>query len=195
VTWEIIPVQDSVTRFTLQSMIAEAYALAGIPLPPLSREAASPDAPEMPEALREAVAAPQRIAAFCEALAKDAALEAALKEKLDAAWHETGFSGAALTYLWREEVRVALLTQLHATGAPMLIAEASDPLLVLNVLARARSAVLMAGAPVVLEKGFLNRMLTSDDPRLAALVAASGCHHVAVALREKAEDEDDEATA
>jgi hypothetical protein len=186
VTWEIIPVQDSITRFTLQPMIAEAYALAGILLPPLSREAASPDAPEMSEA--------QRIATFCEALARDAALEAALKEKLDAAWHETGFSGAALTYLWREEVRVALLTQLRATGAPMLIAEASDPLLVLNVLARARSAVLMAGAPAVLEKGFLNRTLTSDDPRLAALVAASGYHHVAVAVKEKAEDGDDETT-
>ena len=51
---------------------------------------------------------------------------------------------------------------------------ATDRLLVVNVLARARAAVLLAGAPAVLDPEYLGRDLASDDPRLVALVKATG---------------------
>ncbi len=41
--------------------------------------------------------------------------------------------------------------------------------LVLNVLARTRSQLLLASAPLALERAFLERELASDDPRLIAL--------------------------
>ena len=51
---------------------------------------------------------------------------------------------------------------------------ATDVRLVLNVLARTRGQVLMAGATLRLEEPFLERYLATDDPRIVALARSSG---------------------
>ncbi len=52
---------------------------------------------------------------------------------------------------------------------------ATDPALTLNVLARARSQVLLAEAPVVFGQEYLKRQIITDDPRLVAIARATGC--------------------
>jgi hypothetical protein len=44
----------------------------------------------------------------------------------------------------------------------------------LNVLARSRSQVLLTRAPLVFSQQYLNRSMMTDDPRLVALVKATG---------------------
>ena len=88
----------------------------------------------------------------------------ALDGELDAAWAGYGLSGAALVFPW--SARHAVVYERPVT--------ATDRLLVVNVLARARAAVLLAGAPAVLDPEYLGRDLASDDPRLVALVEATG---------------------
>jgi hypothetical protein len=83
---------------------------------------------------------------------------------LDAAWAGYGLTGAVLVFPWH--ARHAVVYE-RAVGA-------TDRVLVLNVLARARTAVLLAGAPAVLDHRYLGRDLASDDPRLVALVEATG---------------------
>ncbi|HEX2622820.1 MAG TPA: hypothetical protein VHL11_21825, partial [Phototrophicaceae bacterium] len=51
---------------------------------------------------------------------------------------------------------------------------AIDLHLVLNVLARSRSQVLLTRAPLVFSQQYLNRSMMTDDPRLVALVKATG---------------------
>jgi hypothetical protein len=45
----------------------------------------------------------------------------------------------------------------------------------LNVLARARSQILLATSPPDLERPFLERDLAADDPRLIALACSTAC--------------------
>lgn len=87
---------------------------------------------------------------------------------LDAAWAGYGLSGAVLVFPW--SARHAVVYDRALT--------ASDWVLVLNVLARARAAVLLAGAPAVLDPEYLGRDLASDDPRLVALVEATGARTI-----------------
>lgn len=49
-----------------------------------------------------------------------------------------------------------------------------DLVLALNVLARSRSQLLLANAPLVFSQQYLNRSLVIDDPRLTALAQATG---------------------
>jgi hypothetical protein len=49
-----------------------------------------------------------------------------------------------------------------------------DLMLALNVLARSRSQLLLANAPLVFSQQYLNRSLVIDDPRLIALAQATG---------------------
>ncbi|MFZ4813762.1 MAG: hypothetical protein ACOYL5_04445 [Phototrophicaceae bacterium] len=51
---------------------------------------------------------------------------------------------------------------------------AIDLALTLNVLARARTQVVLMGAPLVFGTNYLTRSLVTDDPRLVALAKASG---------------------
>ena len=83
---------------------------------------------------------------------------------LDAAWIGYGLTGAALVFPW--SARHAVIYD-HAFTA-------TDRTLVLNVLARARATVLLGAAPAVLDSEYLRRDLASDDPRLVALVEATG---------------------
>ncbi len=104
----------------------------------------------------------------------DKAFEQELKDRLDEAWTSYHLRGALLVYVWREDVRDCLATRLSATKRPMDYLRATDPLLTLNVLARARTSLLLAAAPLALERPFLERVLACDDPRLLALARSSG---------------------
>jgi hypothetical protein len=88
--------------------------------------------------------------------------EPALRDRLEASWRERGLVGAALVWAWRSPGKQAEV--LHAT----------DPLVVVNVLARARGNVLLAGAELALEVPFLARELASDDPRLVSWARSTG---------------------
>jgi hypothetical protein len=50
-----------------------------------------------------------------------------------------------------------------------------DPAFVLNMLARARSNVVVANTPLALEAGFLQQSFLCDDPRIVAIARATGC--------------------
>ena len=52
---------------------------------------------------------------------------------------------------------------------------AIDMLLVLNVLGRTKSNILLGNSQLILEEGFLNRSLVTNDPRLVAVAQATGC--------------------
>jgi hypothetical protein len=88
--------------------------------------------------------------------------------ELDAAWAAYGLTGAALVFPWSARHPVVYERALSAT----------DRVLVLNVLARARAAVLLGGAPAVLDPEYLGRDLACDDPRLVALVEATGAQRI-----------------
>ena len=88
---------------------------------------------------------------------------------LDVAWAGYGLAGAVLVFPWHARHAVVYQRALTAT----------DRVLVLNVLARARAAVLLGGAPAVLDPEYLGRDLASDDPRLVALVEATGVRTLA----------------
>ena len=93
---------------------------------------------------------------------------AALEAELDAAWAGYGLTGAALVFPWHARHTVVYRRPVTAT----------DRLLVVNVLARARTAVLLGRAPVVLGHEYLRRDLASDDPRLVALAEATGARRI-----------------
>jgi hypothetical protein len=197
VTWEIVPLQDGVVRFELGHIGAAIFALAGLPYPdpdPLT-PAPSPPAPlpqgeggqESPKPKLGALKPPQppppspsALIAHAFAAALDANPDAAarLHETLDAAWAGYNMVGAALIHPWRIEAREAYVTRLAAINQPQHYLRASDPVFVLNVLARARSTVLLSNAPLALERGFLERSLFCDDARVIALAQTLGTPEV-----------------
>jgi hypothetical protein len=54
------------------------------------------------------------------------------------------------------------------------VLQATNLLLVVNVLARTRGSVLLADADLALEAPFLARELASDDPRLVSWARETG---------------------
>lgn len=99
-----------------------------------------------------------------EQVSLTAAVAETSEAALDAAWAAYGLTGAALVFPWSARHAVVYEKALTAT----------DRVLLLNVLARARTAVLLGRAPVLLDPEYLRRDLASDDPRLVALVEATG---------------------
>ena len=93
-----------------------------------------------------------------------AALAETSEAALDANWAGYGLVGAALVFPWSARHAVVYDKALTAT----------DRALVLNVLARARATVLLGSAPAVLDFEYLDRDLACDDPRVVALVEATG---------------------
>jgi hypothetical protein len=192
VTWEIVPLQDGVVRFELGHIGVAIFELAGLPYPdpdPLVQP--SPPAPPPTgeggqENIKQKLGtlkppqppppSPSALIAhaFVTALNAQPEVEARLKEILDAAWESYGMVGAALIHGWRIEAREAYATRLAAVNLPPNYLRASDPVFVLNVLARARSTVLLSNAPLALERGFLERSLFCDDARIVALAQALG---------------------
>ena len=88
--------------------------------------------------------------------------------QLDAAWSAYGLRGAANLFSLD---RASLAGTLWAGRVEIL--DCTDPALVANVLGRARSNLLLACTPLVLEPGFRDRSLASDDRRLVTLVRGS----------------------
>ena len=121
-----------------------------------------------------------------------------LENRLNEAWQTYQLQGAMLLFPWRDEVKAAISarpTTDHPMSAPsedeQMFGEAAeerdkhqddtpvclraiDLLLVINVLARARSQILLANASIAFERTYLERSLVSDDPRLVALARATG---------------------
>lgn len=194
VTWEIIPTSDVVARIELPPIGAAVMAYVGISYPTIpDDDALTAEENDIMRRTLEKMLPNQTAMILSEALDKDAALESDLRERLDAAWEAWGFSGAALVHTWSEKARVAYVTRLQAIGQPTVALRPTDPALVLNLLARARSTVLIAHAPPALERAFLERPIYSDDPRLVALVQATGYEEVPLveppALEEEKADE------
>jgi hypothetical protein len=82
---------------------------------------------------------------------------AGLAKRLDQAWALLALRGAVLLY---------------ASGSGSFrVPACRDPLLVLNVLARARGDLLLPDAPLVLQPRALNRRVVTDDPRLTSHVS------------------------
>lgn len=117
----------------------------------------------------------------------------ALRAVLDSAWGKYPLEGAVILYPMEHE---NLIKQLNAPNVmpkkenffddddddkkeeqpkpAMKVIRALDPILVLNVLARARTQVLLKTSPLVLSQQYLNRAIVTDDPRLVALAMATG---------------------
>lgn len=180
VQWAVRPLQEWAVRFDLNGLGDPFHRLLGTPF-----DAKYGDLNEVIQALRD-----------------DGERRLLLEQRLDEAWEALDFRGSALLYPWRDEVRrmfgalrtLPAPTQqaddssndqelnddaednmvLAAPAKPPRCLRAIDVALVLNVLARSRSIVLVAGTPLALEAGFLERAFLTDDLRLVALVRATG---------------------
>lgn len=117
----------------------------------------------------------------------------AIRTLMDSVWEKYGLKGALMVYTMENE---NLVKQLNAPSfmpkkdlfdddddndkkeeppkPAVKVLRAIDIMLVLNVLARARTQVLLATSPVMFNQHYLNRAIVSDDPRLVALAMATG---------------------
>lgn len=135
-------------------------------------------------------------------LQTDNELREKLEQLLEAAWVTYEFKGAAILYPWDDEVRKAITQPIQPVYTPPANNNADDDsddngdnqdwlnnakpsrppetlraidlALVLNVLARARSNILVANTPLALEPGFLDQTFITDDPRIVAIARATG---------------------
>ncbi len=143
--WEILPMTDMLLSFELAAIAEGLVKTFDLPTnaPPVD--------------------------AFLTLIEKDKAFTAALRERLDEDWLRFELHGAFLVYNWRDEIRQAVNARLNAVKAPPTYTLVRDPLFTLNVLGRARTALLLATAPLALERPFLTRSLVCDDLRLAKI--------------------------
>jgi hypothetical protein len=114
---------------------------------------------------------------------------------LDESWIRFDLQGAVLIYNWNAESWRAIAfpdqpapqnaqgdaddftDDSNASPAPKALfhcLRALDLGLVMNVLGRSRSQLLIAHAPLLLAQQYMNRSIMTDDPRLVALVRATG---------------------
>lgn len=129
------------------------------------------DSAQIDSALPTGLSAEQII----DILETDRALVERLKLRLDAAWESYHLIGALLFYPWRDELRSAVNGRLSALKQPTTYLLVTDPVFILNVLGRSRAGLLLANAPLALDRVFLNRSMASDDPRLIPIAQAGGC--------------------
>jgi hypothetical protein len=107
-------------------------------------------------------------------LEKDRALQDQLRDWITDGWVQLNLIGAVHVYDWREEVKNAANNRLQAAKLPPKYIRATDPVLALNVLTRARSYLLIPDAAVALDRPFLERVVLSDDPRLVKFARDTG---------------------
>lgn len=153
VNWEIVPISDTVVIFDLNGL--------GDPLYRLVNSKKRKDVTD-----RQAV---------IQATQETGPTLSSLTSILDKAWDSYELRGAALVYVWRDEVKQAITARVNKDKNPLTCLRVTDPLFVLNVLARARSHILLATSGLALEQGFLDRSLIADDARLIALAHSIGC--------------------
>jgi hypothetical protein len=84
-------------------------------------------------------------------------------------WAGVPFTGAALVFAWAADI-----AQPPEGFRRPAIRLATDPCTALNVLGRARGALLLPRWPLAAEPEYLLRSLASDDPRLVALAERTG---------------------
>lgn len=168
--WEILPLNDTLVCFDLPA-VADALL-------------AQHDLPDVEDA--------EPGDAFLSALENQKALAEIVKTELDDEWDTYHLRGAVLVYAWREDIRQAVNARLMAIKASGTYVRSLDPLLVLNVLARARTTLLLANAPLALERSFLNRAILSDDPRLVKLARSKPFSEEPFTEQESGEHEDEE---
>jgi hypothetical protein len=125
------------------------------------------------------------------ALEEDNEKTTALTDMLDKAWTGYDFNGGALVYHYTHDILSEAQTPSvmpkdddfsfddddekddKKPYVAYTIIRSMDPRLVLNVLARARSQILIASAPLLLSGTYIGRNMVSDDPRLVALAKAT----------------------
>jgi hypothetical protein len=146
--WEILSMTDMLVAFDLAA-VAEAL-VTEFDLPT--------DAPP--------------VETFLTLLVKNKPFAEALRERLDEAWQGFDLHGAFLVFNWRDEIKQAVNARLVSVKEAAVYTLARDPLLVLNVLGRARTSLLLATAPLALDRPFLMRSLVCDDARLVKLARA-----------------------
>ena len=154
VNWTLVPALDEIVCFDVSAL--DAQGLQALDITPASTTDTDP------------------LVDILSVIEKDSAAAEKLKAQLDESWDSYQLHGALLVYLWREDLREGMAARLNALKRPAIYMRASDPLLILNVLVRARTSLLLANAPLALERTFLERVVASDDPRLIALVRSSG---------------------
>jgi hypothetical protein len=174
VTWEILPTHDGAVRIDVSRLPTELFAMLGI-RPPTPKELEDDTAKGLywGSALSGVPSAVAQVMSDYLDVTPDA--EKMIKGQLDDSWAALGFTGAVMVFNWREEARVSFATRFQAMGLPTVVLRATDPLLVLNILSRARSGTLISNMPAALEKPFLERQIFTDDARVIAWVKASGC--------------------
>lgn len=175
--WAMLPAKKTVVKFDMEGLGDPFYKLLGHQLNPAYGE----------------------IKAVAEVLEKGGDSAETLTTHLDSVWKTYNLDGAVLVYRWNpkswgEIAQAALLPQQEDQSNPFddstpeaanqeakppadpnyTCLRALDLQLVLNVLARARTQLLLAAAPIVFSQQYLNRALIADDPRLLELVRATG---------------------
>lgn len=149
--FEFVPIEDAVVRFDLLPLMRAFAELVGV------RQSGPGDTVEP----------------VARALEADRERVKALREDLDAAWAGYDLRGAAFVFNWIEDVKSGLVARANALSQPPQVYIAADLPLVLNVLGRARGTLLLARAPLALERAFLTRTLATSDPRLVELALSA----------------------
>ncbi|MDX2159815.1 MAG: hypothetical protein SF162_00680 [bacterium] len=156
-TVDYLPMHDLLLMFDLYDITPAAYYMFDI-APPSKEEGAVDTADSK---------------ALISIIERDKAVQERMRTALNAYWDGVRLVGAVHVYDWREEVKQAVTNRLNAIKQPPRYVRASDPLLVLNILARARTSLLIHGAALALDRPFLERVVMTDDPRLVQLASAS----------------------
>lgn len=175
----VIPAEQTLVRFSLDGMGDPFYRLLGRQMTPEYSD----------------------VRTLAEALQRGGDSAKDLTAVLDKAWANYDLTGAMLVFNNDTDVMNALLKPTPMPTPPQDESQddeddsdedkqflpqphpdyhlerlrAIDLTLTLNVLTRARSQVLVAGAPVVFGMEYLTRSLITDDPRLVSLAKATGC--------------------
>lgn len=146
--WEILSMTDTLVAFDLPAIADALVTEFNLPS----------DAPP--------------VETFLALVEKDKPFADTLRQRLDEAWEAYQLRGAFLVFNWRDEIKQAVNARLAAVKEPAVYTRARDPLFVLNVLGRARTSLLLAAAPVALDRPFLMRSLACDDARIHKLAHA-----------------------
>jgi hypothetical protein len=96
-----------------------------------------------------------------------------LERAAERAWRAHGFRGAALLFAWTPPPSAA-----PPREQTLELLDATDRLLCVNVLGRARGGLLLARTPLSLHPEHIGRELWSADARLVAFARSSGAKRV-----------------
>ena len=151
-SWEILPVSGTIVRFSLEGLGGSLQRLVG----------------------DKGSANSGNYETLLQSIEKNRESMKAIISSLNTAWEGYTLKGAMLVYPWEEERKQVILAHARTNNTRAVCLRAIDPLLVLNVLARARTNLLQPRAPLALEASYLERALLTDDSRLIKLAQLTG---------------------